>query len=288
MNLTIHNHTLRASFSPIGAEWTSLIDRHDDHELLWQGDPSVWAGQAPILFPVIGVQSGDAIRVDGASYPHPKHGFFRKRVCSVRRHVDHEIVFELRSDAETLAQYPFEFAFRVGYSLDGNTLTHTFEVENTGDRPMPFHLGGHPAFQLFGESYIDFDEPETASIYGVSPTGLLTPDSVPYLNGESRIRITPTTFVPDALVFKSLKSRGVELGFEHSTRRIRVDFPDFPYLGIWAKPGAPYVCIEPWIGCADTVGREVEMAEKENVRILQPGESGRYVFKVTVLSSREE
>jgi galactose mutarotase-like enzyme len=94
--------------------------------------------------------------------------------------------------------------------------------------------------------------------------------------------------VPDALVFKSLKSRGVELGFEHSTRRIRVDFPDFPYLGIWAKPGAPYVCIEPWIGCADTVGREVEMAEKENVRILQPGECGRFAFNVSVLSSREE
>jgi galactose mutarotase-like enzyme len=286
MNLTIHNHTLRASFSPIGAEWTSFLDRHDNRELLWQGDPSVWAGQAPILFPVIGVQSHDAIRVDGASYPHPKHGFFRKRVCSVRRHVDHQIVFELRSDAETLAEYPFEFAFRVGYSLDGNTLTHTFEVENTGNRPMPFHLGGHPAFQLFGESFIDFDEPETASIYGVTPTGLLTPDSKPYLNGESRIRITPSTFVPDALVFKSLKSRGVELGFEHSTRRIRVDFPDFPYLGIWAKPGAPYVCIEPWIGCADTVGREVDFAHKEALAWAQPGETRVIRFSVTVINER--
>lgn len=238
---------------------------HPPRELLWQGDPSVWAGQAPILFPVIGVQSHDAIRVDGASYPHPKHGFFRKRVCSVRRHVDHEIVFELRFDAETLAQYPFEFAFRVGYSLDGNTLTHTFEVENTGNRPMPFHLGGHPAFQLFGESFLEFDESETASIYGVAPSGLLTPDSKPYLNGESRIRITPTTFVPDALVFKSLRSTGVELGFGKSGKRIRVDYADFPYLGIWAKPGAPYVCIEPWIGCADTVGQDVDFAQKEAV-----------------------
>jgi galactose mutarotase-like enzyme len=286
MSLTIHNHTLRASFSPIGAEWTSFLDRHDNRELLWQGDPSVWAGQAPILFPVIGVQSRDAIRVDGASYPHPKHGFFRKRVCSVRRHVDHQIVFELRSDAETLAEYPFEFAFRVGYSLDGNTLTHTFEVENTGNRPMPFHLGGHPAFQLFGESFIDFDEPETASIYGVTPTGLLTPDSKPYLNGESRIRITPTTFVPDALVFKSLRSKGVELGFEKSAKRIRVDFADFPYLGIWAKPGAPYVCIEPWIGCADTVGREVDFAHKEALAWAQPGETRVIRFSVTVINER--
>jgi galactose mutarotase-like enzyme len=205
-------------------------------------------------------------------------------VCSVRRHVGHEIVFELRSDAETLAQYPFEFAFRVGYSLDGSTITHTFEVENTGDRPLPFHLGGHPAFQLFGDSYIEFDEPETASIYGVSPTGLLTPDSKPYLNNESRIRITPSTFVPDALVFKSLKSKGVELGFEHSTRRIRVDFQDFPYLGIWAKPGAPYVCIEPWIGCADTVGCEVDFAQKEAVDWAQPGETRVIRFSVTVIN----
>ncbi len=284
MSLTIHNEILRASFSPTGAEWTSLIDKRDGLEHLWQGDPSVWAGQAPILFPVIGVQSNDAIRVDGASFPHPKHGFFRRSLCSVVRHVGHEIVFELRSDALTRTHYPFDFVFRVGYSLDGDTLTHTFEVENTSDRPMPFHLGGHPAFQLFGASYLEFDQPETASIFGVTATGLLSPHSKPYLNDESRIRITAETFVPDALVFKSLKSRGIELGFEHHSKRIRVDYADFPYLGIWAKPGAPYVCIEPWIGCADTEGREVDFAQKEAVAWAQPGETRVIRFSVTLIN----
>lgn len=283
MHLSIQNEHLRARFSPVGAEWISFTDVRSQRELLWQGDPAVWAGQAPILFPVIGVQTHDAIRVDGKVYPHPKHGFFRRRTCEVVKHTDDEIVFELRSDADTRAQYPFEFIFRVGYALDGCTLTQTFEVENAGAHPMPFHLGGHPAFNLFGTSYLEFDDPETTSIYGIAPTGLLLPDAKPYLNDEQRIPITPTTFVPDALVFKDLRSRGIELVSEHSETRIRVDYPDFPYLGIWAKPGAPFVCIEPWMGCADTVGRDVEMADKESIAWAHPGETRVFQFSVSVL-----
>lgn len=283
MSLFLHNEHVRARFSAVGAEWTSWVDLRDNRELLWQGDPAIWAGQAPILFPVIGVQANDAIRVDGKVYPHPKHGFFRRRTCEVVTHTGEEIVFELRSDTETRAHYPFDFRFRVRYTLVGTTLTHTFEVENTGSHPMPFHLGGHPAFNLFGTSYLEFDDPETTSIYGIAPTGLLLPDAKPYLNDEQRIPITPTTFVPDALVFKSLASTGIELVSEHSETRIRVEYPDFPYLGLWAKPGAPYVCIEPWIGCADTVGQEGEMADKESIAWAHPGETCVFRFSVSVL-----
>jgi len=284
MNLTIHNDILRLSASSIGAEWTSLIDQRDGSERLWQGDSAWWTGQAPVLFPVIGVQSGDAIRVDGLSYAHPKHGFFRRRACSVVRHVDDEIVFELSSDAETRIHYPFEFNFRVGFRLDGDTVTNFFEVENTGSVPMPFHLGAHPAFHLFGESHVVFDQPETASIFGVTPTGLLTPDSKPYLTHESRIPITPETFVPDALVFKSLRSKGIELISEEHPSKIRVEYEDFPYLGIWAKAGAPYVCIEPWIGCADTEGQDVDFSQKEAVEWAVPGETRRFEYRVSVIS----
>lgn len=283
MSVIVQNEQFRATFSEVGAEWTSWLDVRDGRELLWQGDPAVWAGQAPILFPVIGVQHGDAIRVDGVTYPHPKHGFFRRRTCTVVQQAETEVTFELRSDAQTRSHFPFDFAFRVRYTLDGPTLHHTFEVENTGDRPMPFHLGGHPAFNLFGASYVEFDQPETASIYGISPTGLLLPDATPYLNDERRIPITPATFLPDALVFKSLVSKGIELVSEDSDTRIRVEYQGFPYLGLWAKPGASYVCIEPWIGCADTVGREGEMAEKEAIVWAAPGETRTFRFSVTAL-----
>jgi galactose mutarotase-like enzyme len=284
MNPSIHNDILRLSASPNGAEWTSLIDQRDGSERLWQGDPTWWTGQAPVLFPVIGAQTNESIRINGLSYPHPKHGFFRRRVCSVVRHVEDELVFELTSDAQTRIHYPFEFKFRVGFRLEGHTVINEFEVENTGSVPMPFHLGAHPAFHLFGESHLDFDQPETASIFGVTPAGLLTPDSKPYLNNEFRIPITPETFVPDALVFKSLTSKGIELVSEGHPSKIRVEYEDFPYLGIWAKAGAPYVCIEPWIGCADTEGQDVEYAQKEAIVWAASGETRTFRYSVSVIS----
>ncbi len=282
MNPSIHNDILRITISPTGAEWTSLIDLRDGSERLWQGDPTWWKGQAPVLFPVIGVQTNDSIRVDGLSYPHPKHGFFRRHVCSVVRHVEDELVFELRSDAETRIHYPFDFRFRVGFKLEGATVINHFEVENTGTVAMPFHLGAHPAFNLYGESHVEFDKPETVSIFGVTPAGLLTSDSKPYLRNETRIPITPSTFVPDALVFKSLTSNGIELVSEGYPSKIRVEYQDFPYLGIWAKAGAPYVCIEPWIGCADTEGLDVDMRDKEAIRIAQPGGTCTFAYSVSV------
>lgn len=281
--MVIQNNDILIRVDPLGAEWRSFIDKRTRSECLWQGDPAYWAGQAPVLFPVIGSQAEGCVRVDGVAYPHPKHGFFRRRMTTPIRHVSDELVFELVSDAGTRAHYPFDFRFRVGFRIEGPVVENWFEVENAGTVPMPYHLGAHPAFNItVGKTRIRFDEPETASIHEVNPEGLLLPDAEPYLAGSREIAVMEDTFVPDALVFKELASKGLNIIRQDHETSLRVTFEDFPYLGIWAKPGAPYVCIEPWIGCADTVGTRLEFREKEAVRTVPVGGAHRVSYRVGI------
>lgn len=281
--MVIENDDILIRVDPLGAEWRSFIDKRSGREWLWQGDPSIWSGRAPVLFPVIGAQTEGRIRVDGVAYPHPKHGFFRRRMTTVIRHSADEIVFELASDADTKTQYPFDFRFRVGFRISGREVENWFEVENTGGSPMPYHLGAHPAFNIrVGRSRIVFEQSETAAVHGAAPDGLLLPDAEPFLEDARSFAIDPDTFIPDALVFKSLASKSLSVLVYEIEEALHIRYGAFPYLGIWAKPGAPYVCVEPWIGCADTQGRDVEFREKEAVRVVSPGGTHRVSYQVAI------
>jgi galactose mutarotase-like enzyme len=287
---TIQNEYLRVSVHNRGGELRSLTDLATGHEYMWNGDTSVWSGVAPVLFPVVGRLSGDRFRESHNAYPHPKHGFLRTHTLSAEVVSDHELRFTMRSDAQTLLQYPFDFRFTVGYRLQGRTVTQYFEVENTGPRSMVFALGGHPAFAIpmqdngdITDYYLDFETTEAAPVYSISPDGLLTGQTAPAPWRDARyIDITRDLFNDDALVFRELNSRSVTLRSKKHDRKVRVDFDDFPYLGIWAKPGARYVCIEPWIGCADEGGAHIPFRRKPGVRELDGHARVSLQFCITV------
>lgn len=75
-NVVIASDVLEAEISPVGAELQRLRTR-GGLDLQWSGDPAIWRGRAPILFPVIGLLVGGEYRLDGKSYTMPKHGFAR-------------------------------------------------------------------------------------------------------------------------------------------------------------------------------------------------------------------
>ena len=52
---------------------------------------------------------------------------------------------------------------------------------------------------------------------------------------------------------------------------VRFNF-DSPVLGIWAKPNAPYVCIEPWWGINDNHDKKADLSEKRGIMSLNPNE----------------
>ena len=64
---------------------------------------------------------------------------------------------------------------------------------------------------------------------------------------------------------------------------VTMDFEDFDYLGIWAKPGAPFVCLEPWLGIADSVDQSGLLIEKEGIRALETGKSETKKYSIEIL-----
>lgn len=278
---------LVAAINPFGAELTHLRDSQR-RELMSDADPSFWAHTAPILFPVIGATNGGVIRVDGAEYPMPKHGFARHSTFDLVRHERDRAVFRLSDSAETGAHYPFAFRLEIDFSLYDVRLTVEARIANRGDRPMPAQFGFHPAFAWplpFGEPReahrITFDADEPERLLRVAPDGLIAPERRDNPLEGRVLHLEDSLFTDDALVFDPLHSDKVRYG-AGAGPALEVAVPDTPRLGIWTKPGAHFICIEPWHGLADPEGFTGELRDKPGVFEIAPGAEKRIAMSVTL------
>jgi galactose mutarotase-like enzyme len=283
--IAIADEGLRAEISPAGAELVRLQDRQG-RELLWDGDPAFWTGRSPLLFPIVGRVRDDRIRVGGAEYPLEKHGFARTSQFEILETSEAQCRFRLRSDEPTLAHYPFPFSLDVAYAVSGDRLTMTASVTNTGARPLPFSFGFHPAFRWplpYGAPRdahaIRFERDEPAPIRRVVD-GLLSPQSWPSPVHDRTLVLRDALFRADALIFDRPESRALTYGAPGGGS-IRVAFPAMPHLGIWTKPGAGYICIEPWQGFASPEAFDGPFEEKPGLVHLPPGESRDFSMDVT-------
>jgi galactose mutarotase-like enzyme len=143
---------------------------------------------------------------------------------------------------------------------------------------MYFSIGGHPAFRVplipeteYTDYYLEFDGVETLPRWPISKDGLIERKPQPLLQDSAVLPLRKELFAKDALVLKHPVSTGVTLRSGQTERRLRMDFPGFPYLGIWAAPNADFVCIEPWCGIADSVGSDQQWVEKEGINQLEGG-----------------
>ncbi|MBS0479025.1 MAG: aldose 1-epimerase family protein [Proteobacteria bacterium] len=277
---------LSALINPLGAELTSLTDA-DGGELMTDADPAFWAGHAPVLFPIVGRLNGDVLRLDEREFPMKQHGFARRMMFEVVEHEGATARFRLTADDETRAVYPFEFALDVAFAVRGATLAIDATVTNCGAMPMSASLGFHPAFawplpygRPRGGHLITFDADEPGDIVELDG-GLFAAKRPSPLDGRT-LQLTDDLFADDALIWDPVHSSGVTYGAGHGPR-LRVDFPDTPYLGIWTKPGAAFVCIEPWHGHADPVGFTGDFRDKPGVFIVAPGSAWRCSMRVTLL-----
>lgn len=271
----ITNEYSTVGVKPQGAELCSIKDA-DGFEYLWQADPAVWGRHAPVLFPVVGKLRGGRYELDGKTYELPQHGFARDMEFTLIGQDERTLIFRLLPTAGTRARYPFEFVLNIIYRLNGNCLCIGYEVRNTGASIMPFSIGAHPGFTLPGpidDCFLEFEKKETLSTRLLGPAGLISEETAPVLEKASRLPLSKTLFDRDALIFMDAKSEKVTLGARTSSRRLTVEFPGFPQLGIWAKPGAPFVCIEPWYGYADTEKPYGSIMNKPGIRLLQAGET---------------
>ncbi len=285
--VSIGSNALSAQIDPLGAQLSALRDR-TGRDLLWDGNPAFWNGRAPLLFPIVGTLAGGEYRVAGKSYALPRHGFARVRTFEVLSASRAEALFRLRADDKTLAVYPFDFELQLRFAVRDSTLTVTATVKNGGRTPMPASFGYHPAFRWplpFGSARelhaIEFDADEPAPVRRLDTAGLLTPTRHPTPVRARRLLLEDDLFREDVVILDQIRSHGLRYGAD-AGNRLQLRFPDTPFLGVWTKPGAPFICIEPWHGMSDPVGFSGDFTEKPGVFILPPGTRREFNLHVSV------
>jgi galactose mutarotase-like enzyme len=280
MTYTIESSSLKVSIKKTGAELCSIISKETGKEYIWQADSKVWGSHAPVLFPIIGGLKDGFYTFEGKSYKMPKHGIVRGNSnMFVEEQFNDSITFALYSDETTQKMYPFDFQFRIRFSVSENRITVTHQVLNTGDSELLFSLGAHPAFRCpvhdganYDDYHLEFEQPEYAETHLLDmEKGLVSDETELVLDNTKRLPLHKYLFDRDALIFKNLKSYSVSLVHKENGKVVTMNFRDFPYLGIWAKPGADFVCIEPWLGIADSVDHNQQLEGKEGILTLSKG-----------------
>lgn len=279
--ITIHNADLTVIISTSGAEIQS-VRTPSGTEFLWEGDPAIWAGHAPILFPICGGLKDDAYTLNGVTHSLQKHGFIQSALFEVVRMREDEVVLSSHETKETLASFPFRFVFTVTFRLEGNRLVVTYQVENRDQNTMYFSMGGHEAYATpegVNAYEIVFEKDEslaTNEIYG----NLLGHEKKPLVSGKV-LPLKEAYFSVDALVLESLRSRAVTLRRRDGGRSVRVTFPGFDHLLLWQTYKAPYLCIEPWSGMPDFVDVDGNIAHKPYITALDGGQTYTLTHTIT-------
>ncbi len=275
----IENSYLKVGVKEFGGELTSIISKESGYEFLWQGNPDIWSGQSPVLFPVIGRLIDDGYTLDGKAYQMPKHGFARKLPWRLLSESDCEMSFILSENEETLPVYPYRFDLIITFSLEDKKLTVKHEVINKNDAEMYFSLGAHPAFSCEIGDVLVFDENETLERIKIDlERSLRIAGTTPLLDNEKEITVTKDVFKEDALIFEGAVSDNITLRSKSTGRSVKFNLGKAPYLGIWAKPGAPYVCIEPWYGVNDSTERKADFSEKDGIQRLASKEKFTFTW----------
>ena len=284
---TVQSPQLKISIAAQGAELKSVYHRGNDLEYMWDADPAFWAKTSPVLFPIVGALKENKYKYKGNEYSLSRHGFAREKTFAVTEQSDAAITFTLQSNDETLAVYPFPFLFSIQYVAEDDLLTVSYTIKNTGEDSMAFSVGGHPAFKLplvdrtaYSDYKLRFEKEETAGRWPISKEGLIEKEPQPLLNNTAELPLSKDLFKTDAVVLKHLQSGYVDLVSDKTPHGLRFWIKGFPYLGLWAAPGADFLCIEPWCGIADSVDASGELREKEGIKKLSAGVEFSVVWKV--------
>ena len=277
---TLKNDKLTITVADHGAELKSMTGA-DGTEYLFDGNPKWWKYTSPVLFPIVGKLVNGKYRAEGKEFDLPGHGFARTSDFECVREDNNEIVFRLNWSDETLNVYPYKFSLEISYILKDNTVDVVWLVKNLDDKPIYFSIGAHPALKCpivegenFDDCYLSFNKAEKSARILLLPSGPLSRDRVPTLDGTT-LNLNYDLFKGDALVFDDLKSDEVTICSKKSSKKITVQAKGFPYWGIWTpdKGGAPFLCIEPWHGHADFADFTGDITKKDGINKLDVGQS---------------
>ncbi|EUJ42191.1 hypothetical protein BCAMP_00290 [Brochothrix campestris FSL F6-1037] len=262
-----------------GAELQSFIRKDTGIEYIWQADPTYWGRHAPILFPNVGRLQDNQYHYQNKYYSQPQHGFARDLPFTVVTVSPTHILLELTQTAETLKNYPFAFNLRIAYYLEDANLKVEWTVTNPAEATLYFSIGGHPAFNIPLETQQTFTDYDL--VFSQPFDGELLSLEGPFLNQSVQKRLSKQaiTHVPlskalfkeDALIFEDIAE--LTLANKQRTHGVRVHTAEMAFVGVWSPLNdAPFVCIEPWQGIADTTDTSKEWSTKYGSHKLAAGE----------------
>ncbi len=272
-----------------GAELTSIkvngIERlHQASSVLDENGKPYWGRHAPILFPIVGKIKNNQTIINGNIYEMTQHGFARDMDFEQIEKNENVHKYILKSNEETLKKFPFKFELIVEYEVKENEVTTKYTVINKDEKEMLFGLGGHPAFVCNysnGNYELEFEKEENKIGFYKLDEGLIKDKPIQSLLENNKIKLNKNIFDEDAIIMKNINSSKIMLRDIISDKNIlEFDFEGFPYLAIWSKKGAPFVCIEPWQNHTDSVNSNGLFEEKENILKLAPNGTFECRYKV--------
>ena len=254
---------------------------HQGENVVDENGKVYWKRHSPVLFPIVGKLKQNQTIINGRTYEIMQHGFARDLEFEPITKLDNFHSYVLRSNESTKVRYPYDFSLYNTYRTDENKLTTIYKVVNEGDDNMPFGIGGHPAFKidledlLKEEYYLEFEQQENKIHFLYLVDGLIgTEYAKNIMTDKKRIPITKNTFNNDAIIMKGITSTKISLMKKTGNKKLlTMDFTGFPYLAVWSKPAAPFICIEPWYSMADNVKSTGNFAQKQDLILLSPKQS---------------
>ena len=296
--IELKSDDLQVEFQSLGGALSSIKDK-DGIEYLWQGDPTYWSGQAPVLFPICGSVRNDTVlydQEDGSQVKGkiPRHGLVRKKEFTLVEQTDNSVTFAIEDDEEMYANYPYHFRLEITYTVTGKTIRTQYKIYNKEDeKSMPYFIGGHPGFncplledEVYEDYYLEFEKPETCTVpKPFSETGMLDfKDRSSWLENKKEIDLNYDFFSYDAVTLDNIESRSVSLKSRKHDKGLKLHFNEFPNLIVWSTLNkGPFIALEPWSGLSTSLEEGDRLEDKKNVKILKPGRFEQLGFDIEIL-----
>ncbi len=289
MDIRLTNEQIFLDVSSAGAEMQSLRDS-SGRSYLWDGS-EYWKRHAPYLFPIVGGLKFGETMIGGQIYKMGQHGFARDMEWTCTQSDETSATLVLTANDDTLARYPYPFKLKVRYELVGFAVQITIIVENTGETEMPFCFGTHPSFRCpfdrsgsqFTDYEVRFAEDEIPTQPVLNENKLLDRVNRQSFTADPRtIKLDYNVFEKiDTIIFDEIHSDKVRLVDTKTGKYLELRYQGFHQMGIWTpKAGAPFVCIEPWNGTADTADTDGLYLRKVGLRLLAPGSEESYTLTI--------
>lgn len=289
MITALKNNHLKIETKNIGAELTSI--KFNNKEFLWQADETNWSNSSPILFPIVGRLKNDTYFIEDKEFSLPPHGFACKEEFKIIENNDQMIKYSLRYTENTLKIYPYKFELKINYELIENMIKVTWEVVNLDQKDIYFSIGAHPGFEIDLNKeegyYLDFHNKQ--DLYSRKVRNYLIGERFLYKKNVEKLYIEPSLFENDAIILKDqVNSLSIK---SNDCYEVKVDFPNFPYVGIWMPyqkgKGAPFVCIEPWQGIADSIDHNQQLSEKEGILCLREKDTYKASYSISIIKNNK-